>query len=182
MPFDFKKLNIPEVILIQPKVIKDTRGFFMESYKYSEFKNNSIDTNFVQDNHSKSFKNVLRGLHFQTNPKAQGKLIRCIKGKILDVAVDLRKDSKSYKKWVYEILSEENKSMLYIPKGFAHGFLTLSDEAELFYKTDEEYSYENDSGIFWNDPEINILWNIENPIISEKDKNLPLLKDLDLDF
>ncbi len=182
MAFEFKKLSIPEVVLIQPKVLKDERGFFMESYKYSEFKANGIETVFIQDNHSKSVKNVLRGLHFQTNPKAQAKLIRCTKGKVLDIAVDLRKTSKTYKKWVSEILSEENKAMLYIPKGFAHGFLTLSEEAELLYKTDEEYSPEHDGGIFWNDPDIGITWNIAEPIISEKDKKLPLLKDLDLNF
>ena len=182
MTFELKKLSIPEVILIQPKVLKDERGFFMESYKYSEFKANGIETIFVQDNHSKSLKNVLRGLHFQTNPKAQAKLVRCTKGKVLDVSVDLRKNSKTYKKWVSEILSEENKAMLYIPKGFAHGFLTLSEESELLYKTDEEYSPENDSGIFWNDPAIGINWNIAEPIISEKDKKLPLLKDLEHNF
>ena len=136
----------------------------------------------MQDNHSKSTYGVLRGLHYQKNPKAQGKLVRCIKGKILDVAVDIRKGSPTFGKWVSAILSEENKHMLYVPVGFAHGFAVLSEEAEVLYKTTDEYSPEHDRGILWNDPEIGIDWQVENPIISEKDKNLPLLKDADINF
>ncbi len=182
MPFEFKQLEIADVILVIPKVFEDERGFFMETYKYSEFRKNGIDVEFVQDNHSKSTYGVLRGLHYQKNPKAQGKLVRCIKGKILDVAVDIRKGSPTFGKWVSAILSEENKHMLYVPVGFAHGFAVLSEEAEVLYKTTDEYSPEHDRGILWNDPEIGIDWQVENPIISEKDKNLPLLKDADINF
>jgi len=182
MPFDFFKLEIPEIILIKPKVFFDDRGFFLESYKKSDFINAGIKEEFVQDNHSKSVKNVLRGIHFQLNPKAQGKLVRCIRGKIFDVAVDLRKNSETFKKWIGVELSEENKLMLYIPPGFGHAFLTLSDEAEVIYKTTAEYDRELDSGIRWDDPEIGITWGVKNPILSEKDRKLPLLKDADLNF
>jgi dTDP-4-dehydrorhamnose 3,5-epimerase len=182
MAFDFIKLEIPDVILVTPKIFTDTRGFFIETYKKSEFISNGIKDDFVQDNHSKSTKGVLRGLHFQKKEKSQSKLVRCISGVIFDVAIDIRKNSSSYGKWVSAILSEENKKMLYIPKGFAHGFLVLSETAEIVYKTGEEYSPENDRGILWSDPKININWNYDNPILSEKDKNLPLLRDADNDF
>jgi len=182
MPFTFEKLNIPEIILITPKVFEDERGFFLESYKQSEFVDNGITENFVQDNHSKSTKGVLRGLHYQKNPKAQGKLLRCVNGEIFDVAVDIRKNSPTFSKWVGEVLSAENKKMLYIPAGFAHGFLVLSETAELLYKATNEYSFENDRGVRWNDPEININWQITNPIISEKDSKQPFLKDADINF
>lgn len=177
MPFEFLKTEIPEVVLIKPKVFKDDRGFFMETYKKSEFERAGIPTNFVQDNHSKSTKYVLRGLHFQKEPFGQGKLVRCIRGKIFDVAVDIRKESPTFKRWVGFELTEENKQMLWIPRGFAHGFLTLSDEAEIIYKvSDNEYSPKSDAGIIWNDPEININWPIDRePILSGKDKLLPKL-------
>lgn len=179
MPFTFQKLDIPEVILITPQVFKDDRGWFMETYKLKDFDMEAcIGKEFIQDNHSFSIKNVLRGIHLQKNPKSQGKLIRCIKGKIFDVAVDLRKDSPTFKKWVGVELSEENKKMLWIPENnFGHGFLTLSDTAEIVYKCTEEYDKNCDCGIIWNDPEININWEIETPIISEKDSKLPFLKD-----
>ena len=179
MPFSFKKLEIEDVILVTPKVFGDSRGFFMESYQKSAFEQNGIKDNFSQDNHSKSTKGVLRGLHYQTNPKAQAKLVRCSRGKILDVAVDIRKDSPTFGKWVGEVLSEENKNMLYIPAGFAHGFVVLSDEAELLYKASNEYSPENDRGVRWNDPDINVKWGIDfEPLISEKDSKQPFLKDI----
>lgn len=179
MPFEFKRLGLGDVTLITPKVFGDSRGFFMESYQKSTFVNNGIKDDFNQDNHSKSTKGVLRGLHYQTNPKAQAKLVRCSKGKIFDVAVDIRKNSPSFGKWVGEILSEENKNMLYIPAGFAHGFVVLSDEAELLYKATNEYSPENDRGIRWNDHDINIDWGIDfEPLISEKDSKQPFLKDI----
>ena len=133
MPFEFKKTNIDEVVLIIPKVFEDKRGFFLEGYKKSDFLNNGIKDDFNQDNHSKSSFGVLRGLHYQSKPHMQAKLVRCIRGKIFDVAVDIRKNSKTFGKWTGAILSEENKNMLYIPEGFAHGFLTLSDTAELLY-------------------------------------------------
>lgn len=177
MSFEFVKLAIEDVILIKPKVFGDNRGFFMESYKKSEFAENGINVDFCQDNHSKSTKGVLRGLHYQLPPKMQGKLVRCPKGKIFDVAVDIRKDSKTFGKWIGEILSEDNFHMLYIPEGFAHGFVVLSETAELLYKATNEYSPENDRGILWNDPDININWGLDfEPILSEKDKNQPLLK------
>ena len=182
MAFEFKETHIPDVILIKPKIFKDERGFFIETYKYSEFSSYGIKEQFVQDNHSRSSKGVLRGLHYQKNPAAQGKLVRCTEGEIFDVAVDIRKSSPSYGKWAGAILSEENREMLYIPPGFAHGFLVLSDFAEVLYKTTEEYSPENDRGIFWNDPSIAIKWSTDNPVVSEKDKILPLLEEADNNF
>lgn len=180
MPFKFIKTEIPEVIIVKPKVFGDNRGFFMETYKKSEFEEAGISTNFVQDNHSKSTKNVLRGLHFQKEPFGQGKLIRCIRGKIFDVAIDIRENSPTFKKWVSIKLSEENKLMLWIPAGFAHGFLTLSDEAEIIYKvTDNEYAPEYEATIKWDDPEIGINWPLEGePILSEKDRTAPFLREI----
>ena len=179
MPFEFEKQAISDVILIKPKVFGDNRGFFMETYKKSDFVKNGINTDFVQDNHSSSTKGVLRGLHYQEAPFAQAKLVRCIKGRIYDVAVDIRKDSPTFAKYVRVELSEENKHMLFIPEGFAHGFVVLSDCAELIYKTSNEYAPQADRGIFWNDEDINIDWGIDfEPILSEKDKNQPRLKEI----
>ncbi len=171
MPFEFKPQEIKDVILVEPKVFGDARGFFMETYKKSDFFANGIDVEFNQDNHSKSTKGVLRGLHFQKAPHAQAKLVRCSKGRIYDVAVDIRKGSSTFGKYVKVELSEENKRMLFIPAGFAHGFVALSDEVELLYKASGEYCPEADCGIIWNDSDINIDWNIDfEPILSEKDK------------
>ncbi|WP_461832272.1 dTDP-4-dehydrorhamnose 3,5-epimerase [Aquifex sp.] len=182
MPFIFKKLEIPDVILIEPKVFGDERGFFMETYKSSEFKANGIKYEFVQDNHSRSQKGVLRGLHYQLKPMEQGKLVRCIRGRIWDVAVDIRKGSPWFGKWVAVELSEENKLMLWIPPGFAHGFVALEDGTEVIYKVTKEYSPELDRGIIWNDPDIGIKWPIKNPILSKKDSSLPKLKDAENNF
>ena len=186
MPFEFIKTEIPEVILIKPKVFQDERGFFLETYKKSDFEKAGINAEFVQDNHSKSVKGVLRGLHFQKKPFAQGKLVRCVRGKIFDVAVDIRKGSPTFGKWVGYELSEENRYILWIPEGFAHGFLTLSEEAEVIYKVSGgEYSPQHDAGIIWNDPDINIKWpvnQVKEIILSEKDKKLPFLKDIDTSF
>ncbi|MFH1563274.1 MAG: dTDP-4-dehydrorhamnose 3,5-epimerase [Nitrospirota bacterium] len=182
MPFDFERLSIPEIILIKPKVFIDERGFFMETYKYLDFANVGIKENFVQDNYSKSDKNVLRGLHYQKIPKSQGKLIQCLKGKIYDVAVDIRKGSPTYKQWVGIELSEENHHILYTPPGFAHGFVVLSDIAEVTYKCTAEYSSEDERGIIWNDPDIGINWPVRNPTLSKKDKEYPALKDTDNNF
>ena len=171
MPFEFEPQKIKDVILVKPKVFGDNRGFFMETYKKSDFSANGIDVEFNQDNHSKSTKGVLRGLHFQKAPHAQAKLVRCSKGRIYDVAVDIRKGSSTFGKYVKVELSEENKRMLFIPAGFAHGFVALSDEVELLYKASGEYCPEADCGIIWNDSDINIDWNIDfEPILSEKDK------------
>ncbi len=177
MPFKFTETKLKGVILIEPQVFCDERGFFLESYKASEFKANGINVNFLQDNHSKSAKGVLRGLHFQKFPKAQAKLVRCTQGKIFDVAVDIRPDSENFRKWTGFELSGENKKMLYIPAGFAHGFVVLSDEAEVLYKASNEFSLEHDTGIRWNDPEIGIDWKIKNPLVSEKDASLPFLRE-----
>jgi dTDP-4-dehydrorhamnose 3,5-epimerase len=182
MPFQFKKLSIPEVILITPEVYEDDRGFFIETYKKSEFEKNGINIDFVQDNYVKSEKGVLRGLHYQLNPKAQGKLVRVTKGKVLDVVVDIRKNSPTYGKYVAVELSASNKQMLWIPPGFAHGYLVLEDDTEFQYKVTSEYSPEHDRGIIWDDPSIRIKWPIDNPILSDKDSKLPLLKDAENNF
>lgn len=179
MPFEFEKLKIDGVVLIKPKLFGDNRGFFLESYKKSEFIKNGIDCEFVQDNHSKSAKGVLRGLHYQAKPKTQAKLIRCAKGKILDVIVDLRKDSKTFGEWLKVELSEQNRYMFFIPAGFAHGFIVLSDEAELLYKTDTEFSSEHDRGVLWCDEDIKVDWGIDfEPVLSEKDKIQPRLIEI----
>ncbi len=177
------KTSLEGVYIIEPDVFEDERGWFMESYSYKKFKELGIDVEFVQDNHSYSRKKgTLRGIHFQNEPMAQSKLVRCTKGKILDIAVDLRKGSPTYKKWIMVELSEENKRMLFIPKGFGHAFLTLTDDVEVQYKVDEYYSREHDRSIRWNDPDIGIDWPIEDPILSEKDRNAPFLKDSDCNF
>ena len=179
MPFVFKRFSIAGVILIEPKVFYDERGFFIETYKHSDFVRYGIKGHFVQDNHTRSKKNVIRGLHYQKNPRAQGKLVRCLSGRIFDVAVDIRKGSPTFGQWVGIELSEENNCMFYIPPAFAHGFAVLSDVADVIYKCTEEYSPENDGGIIWNDPEIKINWPVQNPILSEKDQKLLTLKDTD---
>ncbi len=182
MPFEFKRLEIPDVILIKPVVFEDERGYFMETYKFSEFKANGISLEFVQDNHSKSAKGVLRGLHYQLKPMEQGKLVRCIKGRIWDVAVDIRKGSPWYGKWVAVELSEENKFILWIPPGFAHGFVSLEDGTEVIYKVTKEYSPAHDRGIIWNDPTLNIKWPIKNPILSSKDSKQPSFLEAENNF
>lgn len=179
MPFEFEKQKIEDVILVKPRVFGDNRGFFMETYKKSEFFANGIKAEFVQDNHSKSTKGVLRGLHYQAKPFGQAKLVRCVHGKVYDVAVDIRKNSKTFGQYVKVELSEENKNILYIPDGFAHGFVALTDEVELIYKTSGEYAPNADRGILWNDKDINIDWCIDfQPILSEKDKVQPRFKDI----
>lgn len=175
--------EIEDVLIIEPKVFGDHRGWFTETYSKEKFKELGIDIDFIQDNHSLSAqKGTLRGLHFQLNPKAQTKLVRCTKGKILDVAVDIRKGSPTYKKWVAVELTEENKKQLLVPKGFAHGFITLTENVEVQYKVDEYYSPENDRSIRFDDPEINVDWGIENPILSDKDLNAPMLSESDINF
>ncbi|ABK14743.1 dTDP-4-dehydrorhamnose 3,5-epimerase [Methanothrix thermoacetophila] len=177
MPFSFKRLDIYDVILIEPRVFRDERGFFMESYKHSEFAAFGIKERFVQDNHSRSRRGVLRGLHYQNPPRAQGKLVRAVSGEIFDVAVDIRRGSPTYGRWVGVNLSEENMRMLYIPPGFAHGFMTLSDVADVMYKTTDEYSPEHEAGIIWNDPGIGIEWPASRPVLSPRDAKWPGLRD-----
>ena len=179
MPFEFERQKIKDVILVKPKVFGDSRGFFMESYKKSDFFENGIDVEFNQDNHSKSTRGVLRGLHYQAKPYGQAKLVRCSKGRIYDVAVDIRPNSETFGQYVKVELSEDNKHMLYIPEGFAPGFVALSDEVELLYKASGEYAPQADRGVIWNDKDINIDWNIDfEPILSEKDKVQPTLKEI----
>ena len=165
-------LTIPDIILFEPKVFSDDRGFFFESFNQNDFeKIAGISPTFVQDNHSKSTKGVLRGLHYQLHPKAQGKLIRAIQGEIFDVVVDIRKDSPTFGQWHGEVLSADNKKQLWIPLGFAHGFLTLSESAEVLYKATDFYAPEFERCIAWNDPEIGIEWPIQNaPLLSGKDQ------------
>lgn len=175
--------SIPEIKLIEPDVFGDSRGWFYESYSLKKLFELGIDANFVQDNRSFSAKKgTLRGLHFQKNPMAQAKLISCTRGEILDVAVDLRRGSPTYLKWEAVKLTAENKKMFFIPKGFAHGFLTLTDNVEVLYKADEYYSPEDDRSIRFDDREIGIDWSIDSPILSDKDKNAPMLKDSDVNF
>ncbi len=177
------RTEIEDVLIIEPKVFGDHRGWFTETYSKEKFNELGVHIDFIQDNHSfSSQKGTLRGLHFQLNPKAQTKLVRCTKGKILDVAVDLREGSPTYKKWIAVELTEENKKQLLIPKGFAHGFLTLADDVEVQYKVDEYYSPENDRSIRFDDPEIGVVWGIDSPILSDKDLNAPLLKESDANF
>ncbi len=179
MPFEFEKTELEDVILVKPKVFGDNRGFFMESYKKSEFFANGIKVEFNQDNHSSSGAKVLRGLHYQIPPYSQAKLVRCSKGRIYDVAVDIRLNSKNFGKYVKVELSQENKHMLFIPEGFAHGFVVLSDSAELLYKASGEYNPNADRGILWCDKDINIDWGIDfEPILSKKDENQPKLSEI----
>ena len=175
---NFIKTAIDGVIIVEPKVFGDHRGFFMESWSKRAFEEAGLHYDFVQDNHSSStVKGTLRGIHFQRGDKAQAKLVRCSKGAVLDVAVDLRPASPTYKQWVSVELSAENKRQMMIPRGFGHGFVTLTDDVEFLYKADNYYAPEADGGIRWNDPELAVDWGVTNPILSAKDQNNPWLKD-----
>jgi dTDP-4-dehydrorhamnose 3,5-epimerase len=176
---EFIKTDIEGLILIKPRIITDNRGFFLESYSVSKFKEGGIECTFVQDNHSRSVSaGVIRGLHFQTEPFSQSKLMRVIRGAIFDVAVDLRRNSPTFGQWRGFILSAANFDMLFIPRGFAHGFCTLEDDSEIVYKLDNFYSPQHDTGIIWNDPDIGIEWPTKNPILSAKDANLQRLNQI----
>lgn len=180
---DFQKTSLRGVWLIQPQVFKDNRGFFLESFSKKKFEAAGIDPQFVQDNHSMSIeKEVLRGLHFQKPPHAQAKLVRVIKGSVFDVVVDLRKSSETFGKWESFELSADNFQMLFIPRGFAHGFCTLEKNTEFLYKTDNFYDHESEQGIIWNDQTLDIKWPIDMPILSDKDKLLPTFADLNSPF
>jgi dTDP-4-dehydrorhamnose 3,5-epimerase len=161
--------SLPGVLIIHPQVYEDQRGYFFESFNLNEFKNAGINMEVRQVNQSLSGKNVLRGLHFQKPPWAQAKLVRVIQGSVLDVAVDIRKNSPYYGKWVSAVLSEQNKKMLWIPEGFAHGFLTLDDNTVFLYKCSQFYCKDSEETILWNDPDIGIDWNIDKPVLSAKD-------------
>jgi dTDP-4-dehydrorhamnose 3,5-epimerase len=180
--FIFTSLAIPQVILIEPKVFTDERGFFIESYKRSEFVSHGIACTFVQDNRSHSLYRTLRGLHYQKNPAAQGKLISVIRGEIFDVAVDIRKGSPTYGQSVSAILSDQNYHLLYIPEGFAHGFQVLSEAADVVYKVTTQYSPDDERGILWNDSFLEINWPIANPLISARDARLPNLQYAENNF
>nr|WP_253957615.1 dTDP-4-dehydrorhamnose 3,5-epimerase [Paenibacillus oleatilyticus] len=172
-----------EVKLIEPIVFKDSRGFFMESYNEQILKKSGVNYSFVQDNHSLSCDGgVLRGLHYQLEPKAQSKLVRVIAGAIFDVVVDIRKSSPTFGEWYGVILSESNKRQLLVPKGFAHGFCTLVPNTQVLYKVDEYYSPEHDRGIMWNDPSLGIEWPVNKPQLSAKDEKHPLLRDAEINF
>ena len=181
MPFQFLPLAIPDVIMVEPRVFTDERGFFMETYKRSEFAAHGIP-DFVQDNASHSVRGVLRGLHYQRPPQAQGKLVTVLRGEVFDVAVDIRHGSPTFGQWVGVTLSDQRRQMVYIPAGFAHGFCVLSDEADFAYKVTAEYAPTLDAGIRWDDPAIGVEWPIQNPLVSPKDRQLPTLAEAAVDF
>lgn len=177
------KTDVLDVYILEPQVFGDKRGWFMETWSQRKMEDAGLHYDFVQDNQSYSaHKNTIRGLHFQKGEASQAKLVRCTRGSVLDVAVDLRKGSPTYKKWVSVELSAENKRQLLIPRGFAHGFLTLTDDVEFLYKADNFYAPEAEGSIIWNDPEIGVNWGIENPILSSKDVKAPKFCDCDIDF
>lgn len=176
------RTDILDLYIIEPKVFGDRRGWFMESWSERDMVKAGLHYEFVQDNHSFSAqKGTLRGLHFQKGDASQAKLVRCTRGAVMDVAVDMRKGSPTYMKWVSVELSAENYRQFLIPRGFLHGFITLTDNVEFLYKADNFYNYEADRNIIWNDPEINVDWRIKNPILSDKDAKAPLLKNSDID-
>lgn len=168
---------IADVLLVEPRVFADDRGFFFESYRKEHFVRAGIDCDFVQDNHARSVKGTLRGLHFQREP-GQAKLVRCVRGAVLDVAVDIRPGSATFGKWVAVELNEDNRKMLFVPVGFAHGYLTLSEVAEVFYKCSHQYVAEQEAGVMWNDPDIGVDWGVSEPILSARDQSNPSLRDL----
>ena len=175
--------EIKDILIIEPDVFEDSRGWFFESYNKLKLKELSINVEFVQDSHSFSVaQGTFRGLHFQNSPYTQSKLVRCTKGSVLDIAVDIRKDSPTYKKWISIELTEKNKKQLFIPKGFAHGFLTLDDDVEFEYKVDNYYNKNSERTIRFDDPEIGIIFEKDNLILLERDKNSPFLKDCDINF
>lgn len=182
MPFRVRQLDIRDVLLIEPQVFEDERGFFIETYKYSDFADFGIREVFVQDNHSRSRRAVLRGLHFQKKAKAHGKLVSAFTGEVFDVAVDIRRGSPTFGRWVAARLSAENRQMLYIPPGFAHGFCVLSDAADVVYKLTAEYAPEEERGIIWNDRDLGIEWPVITPLVSPRDAALPPLGAADNDF
>jgi len=182
MPFRFTSLELPEVVLIEPTIFRDDRGFFLETYKYSEFSHHCISEPFVQANHSHSSRGTVRGLHYQKNPKAQGKLVRVVVGEIFDVVVDIRKGSPRYGKWMGVNLSARNNKILYIPPGFAHGACVVSEDAELLYMLTGEYAPECEAGVIWNDPAIGIDWPVTEVILSSRDQTWPTLANADNNF
>jgi dTDP-4-dehydrorhamnose 3,5-epimerase len=177
MPFTFRPAGLAGLVVVEPRVFPDDRGFFLESYKESEFRRAGISAQFVQDNHSSSVKGVLRGLHYQLPPFAQGKLVRVLEGRVWDVAVDIRADSPTFGKWYGIELSADDHRMFYIPPGFAHGFVTVSERAQFFYKCTAEYRKESEAGFRWDDPTVGIAWPPTDVIVSERDRSLPRFLD-----
>ncbi|HQP46722.1 MAG TPA: dTDP-4-dehydrorhamnose 3,5-epimerase [Flexilinea sp.] len=182
MAFKFEKCEIPGLLIVEADVFNDTRGFFIETYQQSAFINAGIDKPIVQIDHSRSKKNVVRGLHYQLNPMAQGKIVDVIDGEIFDVTVDLRKGSPSFGKWFGINLGIGQGKLLYIPEGFAHGVCALSETADIIYYCTQVYAPEYQRGILWNDPELDITWPVKKPVLSDKDKQLPLLNQADNNF
>lgn len=182
MAFRFKALEAPGAVYIEPDIYGDERGFLTEIYKFQEFEKSGMTKPFVQVNHSKSLKNVLRGLHYQKNPMAQGKLITVVEGEIFDVAVDIRVGSPMYGRWIAMTLDAQRKNMLYIPEGFAHGFCVLSDTAQVIYYCTEVYSRAHEAGLLWSDPALGIHWPVEKPLLSDKDKVCSKLDQIDNSF
>ncbi len=182
MLFTFQPLDIPDLILVEPRIFSDSRGFFLETYQKSIFAENGIAVDFVQDNMSCSSRATLRGLHYQIEPHAQGKLVTCVKGDVFDVAVDIRRNSPTFGKWMGIRLTDENRHMLYIPPGFAHGFCVMSDVAHFVYKVTSEYAPAYERGIVWNDPVIAIDWPVKAPILSDRDRQLPTFEHADYNF
>ncbi len=182
MPFEFERLEIPEIVLVKAKRFGDSRGFFMETYKQSDFAAHGIEEAFVQGNFSRSARGVLRGLHYQKAPQAQGKLVAVLRGEVVDVAVDIRRGSPTYGRWVSQVLTGENGHLLYIPPGFAHGFCAVSEEADFSYMVTAEYAPELDRGIIWNDATIGVEWPVDPPLLTDKDAQWPSLEEADHDF
>jgi dTDP-4-dehydrorhamnose 3,5-epimerase len=178
MPFDFRETDLPGVIIIEPRVFEDDRGFFLETYKKSDFLKAGIDIELVQENHSRSVQGTLRGLHYQRAPKAQGKLVRAIEGEVFDVSVDIRPGSPTFGKWVGVHLSGTNRVSVFIPAGYAHGFCVVSPEAQVIYKTTDEYAPELESGVRWDDPTLAIPWPVSSPKLSPRDTRWPSLAEL----
>lgn len=182
MPFTFEPCAIPEVVLVKPRVFGDPRGFFLETYKQTDFEAFGIPLTFVQANHSRSERGVLRGLHYQRPPMAQGKLIGAVRGAIFDVAVDIRHGSPTFGRWVGAELSDKNHHMLYVPPGFAHGFCVLSEIVDVIYQVTAEYAPDHETGILWNDPDIGVDWPMTAPKLSDRDQRLPRLAAASRDF
>ncbi len=182
MPFRFVRQSIPDIVLVEGARFSDPRGFFLENYRHSEFSAGGIPMHLTQLGHSRSKRGVLRGLHYQKRPKAQGKLISVMRGEIYDVVVDIRRGSPAYGNWISAVLADTDHRMLYVPEGFAHGFCVLSDEVDVLYALTAEHDPALDRGILWNDPRIGISWPIRNPMLSQKDTSLPLLEAADNNF
>jgi dTDP-4-dehydrorhamnose 3,5-epimerase len=182
MPFRFTPTNFAEVMIVEPRVFPDERGFFMEAYKRSDLAAHGITDTFVQINQSRSSKDTVRGLHYQKDPKSQGKLIRTLSGEVFDVVVDIRKGSPTYGEWLGVSLSSTNNRMLYVPRGFAHGFCVLSEQADILYMVTEEYAPECEAGIIWNDQDLGIDWPVAEPKLSIRDKEWPSFRAADNNF